>query len=132
MAEIIDKEITASEIIRKDLEKGGFSKEEKQFLSGLKKLAEQKRAIILRYDNTVFVGIHEGPGVLKCHMYTIDSPRTIGNAIKQAVTDIQETGVTKLIGETDNYKLVSLMQTMKLPITVDKNGKNFAWTMELK
>jgi hypothetical protein len=131
-AQIVDQEVSTSDIIRQDLEKGGFTKEEERFLSGLKSLVEQKKAIVLRYNNTVFVGLQQGEGTLEVHMYTIDSPRMIGNAMKQAIKDIPQAGVNKLVGETDNYKLISMMQSMKLPIEVDKKGKNFAWTMELK
>ena len=34
MAEIIDKQMSATEIIRKDLERGGFTKQEDKFFKG--------------------------------------------------------------------------------------------------
>lgn len=131
-AQLVDQEISSSDIIRKDLERGGFTKEEDKFLSGLKMLVSQKKAIMIRYNNTVFVGIHTAPKTLEVHMYTLDSPTMLGSAIKQAVKEIPQAGVEKLVGETDNYKLISMIKSMGLPIEVDKKGKNFAWTMELK
>jgi hypothetical protein len=132
MAELIDQEVSTSDIIRQDLEKGGFTKEEERFLAGLKSLVEQKKAIVLRYNKTVFVGLQKGEGTLEVHMYTIDGPRAIGEAMKRAVADIPQAGVNKLVGETDNYKVIALMKSMKLPVEVNKKGKNFTWTMELK
>ena len=131
-AQIVDQELTTSDIIRQDLERGGFTKEEERFLAGLQALVKQKQAIILRYGKTVFVGLKQGEGTLEVHMYTLDSPRAIGTAIQQGIKDIPQAGVNKLIGETDNFKLISMMQSMKLPVEVDKKGKMFAWTLELK
>lgn len=132
MAQLIDQEITTSDIIRQDLERGGFTKEEEQFLAGLQSLVKQKKAIILRYGKTVFVGLQQGKGTLEVHMYTLDNPRAIATAIQQGIKDIPQAGVNKLVGETDNFKLISMMQNMKLPVEVDKKGKMFAWTLELK
>lgn len=41
-AQIVDQQISASDIIRKDLERGGFTKEENRFLIGLKKAIQDK------------------------------------------------------------------------------------------
>lgn len=132
MAQIIDQEITTSDIIRQDLERGGFTKEEEKFLAGLQSLVKQKQAIILRYGKTVFVGLKQGEGTLEVHMYTLDNPRAVASAIEQGIKDIPQAGVNKLVGETDNFKLISMMQSMKLPVEVDKKGKLFAWTLGLK
>ena len=132
MAQIIDQELTTSDIIRQDLERGGFTKEEEKFLAGLQSLVKQKQAIILRYGKTVFVGLKKDEGTLEVHMYTVDNPRAVSSAIQQGIKDIPQAGVNKLIGETDNFKLISMMQSMKLPVEVDKKGKMFAWTLELK
>lgn len=132
MAQIIDQELTTSDIIRQDLERGGFTKEEEKFLAGLQSLVKQKQAIILRYGKTVFVGLKKDEGTLEVHMYTVDTPRAVSSAIQQGIKDIPQAGVNKLIGETDNFKLISMMQSMKLPVEVDKKGKMFAWTLELK
>lgn len=131
-AQLVDQEVRTSDIIRQDLARGGFTKEEEKFLAGLQSLVADKKAIILRYGNTVFVGLQKGKGVLEVHMYTIDNPRAIATAIQQGIKDIPQAGVNKLVGETDNFKLISMMQGMKLPVEVDKKGKMFAWTLELK
>lgn len=132
MAQFIDQEVSTSDIIRQDLERGGFTKEEERFLAGLQSLVKQKKAIILRYGKTVFVGLQKGKGTLEVHMYTLDNPNAIATAISQGIKDIPQAGVNKLIGETDNFKLIKMMQSMKLPVKVDKKGKNFAWSLEIK
>lgn len=132
MAEFLDQEVSTSDIIRQDLERGGFTKEEERFLAGLQSLVKQKQAIILRYGKTVFVGLKQGEGVLEVHMYTLDNPRAVATAIEQGIQDIPQAGVNKLVGETDNFKLIKMMQSMNLPVEVDKNGKNFTWSLEIK
>lgn len=132
MAEIIDKELTASDIIRQDLARGGFTKEEDKFLAGLKKLIEENKAIVVRHNNTVFVGVRTEPGTLEVHMYTLDTPNMLVGAIKVGIETVRKAGVKRLESETDNYKLIAMMKNMGLPVEVDKKGKNFAWSMEIK
>lgn len=132
MAEIIDKQMSATEIIRKDLERGGFTKQEDKFLKGLALLIKQDRAVVVRHNNTVFVGIRKEPGVLEVHMYTLDTPNMLLGAMKVGIDTARKAGVKKLVSETDNYKLIKMMQSMNLPVDVKKKGKSFAWSLELK
>jgi hypothetical protein len=132
MAEIIDKQMSATEIIRKDLERGGFTKEEDKFLKGLAFLIQQNKAVVVRHNNTVFVGIRKEPGVLEVHMYTLDTPNMLLGAMKVGIDAVKKAGVKKLVSETDNYKLITMMQKMNLPVKVNKKGKMFAWSLEIK
>lgn len=132
MAEFIDPKMSATEIIRKDLERGGFTKQEDKFLKGLALLIKQDRAVVVRHNNTVFVGIRKEPGVLEVHMYTLDTPNMLLGAMKVGIDTARKAGVKKLVSETDNYKLIKMMQDMNLPVEVKKNGKSFAWSLELK
>lgn len=132
MAQIVDQQVSASDIIRQDLARGGFSKDEQKFFAGLQQLVKDNKAMIVRDNNTVFVGIRTEPGTLEVHMYTIDNPNMLAGAIKVGIDAVTKAGVKKLVGETDNFKLISMMQKMGLPLEVDKKGKMFAWSMELK
>jgi hypothetical protein len=132
MAQIIDKQMSATEIIRKDLERGGFTKEEDKFLKGLALLIQQNKAVVVRHNNTVFVGIRKEPGVLEVHMYTLDTPNMLLGAMKVGIDAVKKAGVKKLVSETDNYKLITMMQKMNLPVKVNKKGKMFAWSLEIK
>ena len=126
MAEIIDKQMSATEIIRKDLERGGFTKQEDKFFQGLAILIQQNKAVVVRHNNTVFVGIRKEPGVLEVHMYTLDTPNMLLGAMKVGIDAVKKAGIKKLLIETDNYKLVKMLQQMNLPITEKKKGKMFA------
>jgi len=132
MAQIIDKQMSATEIIRKDLERGGFTKEEDKFLKGLALLIQQNKAVVVRHNNTVFVGIRKEPGVLEVHMYTVDTPNMLLGAMKVGIDAVKKAGIKKLVSETDNYKLITMMQNMGLPVQVNKKGKSFAWSLEIK
>lgn len=132
MAQIIDQQVSTTDIIRQDLERGGFTKEEAKFLKGLKILIEQNRAIVVRHNNTVFVGIRTKPGTLEVHMYTIDTPNMLAGAIKVGIDTVRKAGVNKLESETENFKIIRMLERMGLPVEVDKKGKKFAWSMEIK
>jgi len=101
MAQIIDKQMSATEIIRKDLERGGFTKQEEKFLKGLALLIKQEKAVVVRHNNTVFVGIRKEPGVLEVHMYTLDTPNMLLGAMKVGIDAVKKAGVKKLLIETE-------------------------------
>ncbi len=132
MAQIIDKKMSPTEIIRKDLERGGLTKTEDKLLKGLALLIQQNKAVVVRHNNTVFVGIRKEPGVLEVHMYTVDTPNMLLGAMKVAIDAVKKAGIKKLISETENYKLITMMQKMNLPVEVKKKGKMFAWSLEIK
>lgn len=132
MAQIIDKKMSTTEIIRKDLERGGLTKAEDKLLKGLALLIQENKAVVVRHNNTVFVGIRKEPGVLEVHMYTVDTPNMLLGAMKVAIDAVKKAGIKKLISETENYKLITMMQKMNLPVEVKKKGKMFAWSLEIK
>jgi hypothetical protein len=130
MATIVDKEYTSTEIIKKDLERGGFTKEEDKFLKGLSTLIKQKKAVLVRHNNTVFVGIRKEPGVLEVHMYTLDPLSTLPEAMKVAFDSVKKAGVKKLKSETTNPRLIRMLETLG-PVKTTKKGKNIAWELEI-
>ena len=130
MATMVDKEYTATEIIKKDLERGGFSKEEDKLLRALKLLIEQQKAVVVRHNNTVFVGIRKEPGVLEVHMYTLDSLSQMPEAMKVGLDALKDTGVKRLEAETDNPKIIAMLKTMG-PLKVTKKGKKYAWSLDI-
>ena len=131
MATLVDQEYTATDIIRKDLERGGFTKEEEKFLQGLAILIKQEKAVLVRDKNTVFVGIRKKPGVLEVHMYTLDNLTDMQEAMRVALKSVKQSGVTTLESETDNPKIIRLLKSLGLPLDVNKKGKKYAWTMEI-
>ena len=131
MATLVDQEYTATDIIRKDLERGGFTKEEKKFLQGLAILIKQEKAVLVRDKNIVFVGIRKKPGVLEVHMYTLDNLTDMQEAMRVALESVKQSGVTTLESETENPKIIRLLKSLGLPLDVNKKGKKYAWTMEI-
>lgn len=130
MANIVDQQYTATEIIKKDLARGGFTKEEDKFLKGLAILIKQEKAVLVRHNNTVFVGIRTKPGVLEVHMYTLDPLSTLPEAMMIAFDSAKKAGVKKLESETTNPRLIKMLQTLG-PVKTTKKGNKIAWTLDI-
>jgi len=130
MATLVDQEYTTTEIIKKDLARGGFTKEEDKFLKKLASLIQQKKAVVVRDKNTVFVGIRKEPGVLEVHMYTLDSLPVMAQAMKVAFDSVKKAGVTKLQSETTNPRLIKMLQTLGT-VKTTKKGNKIAWELEI-
>lgn len=130
MANIVDKQYTATEIIKQDLARGGFTKEENKFLQGLAILIKQEKAVLVRHNNTVFVGIRKEPGVLEVHMYTLDPLAMLPEAMKIAFDAVKQAGVKQLQSETTNPRLIKMLQTLG-PVKTTKKGNKIAWIMDI-
>jgi len=126
----LTQEYTPTEIIKKDLARGGFSKEEDKLLKGFVALINEKKAVLVRHNNTVFVGIRKEPGVLEVHMYTLDPLSTLPQAMKVAFDTVKKAGVKKLQSETTNPRLIKMLETLG-PVKTTKKGKNIAWELEI-
>jgi hypothetical protein len=130
MATIVDQQYTPTEIIKKDLARGGFSKEEDKLFKTLAALIQQKKAVVVRDKNTVFVGIRKEPGVLEVHMYTLDSLPIMAQAMKVAFDAVKQSGVTKLQSETTNPRLIKMLQALGT-VKTTKKGNKIAWELEI-
>jgi len=124
------QEYTPTEIIKQDLARSGFTKDEDKFLKGLVVLLNEKKAFIIRHNNTVFVFVRKEPGVLEVHMYTIDPMSTLPQAMKVAFDTIKKSDVKKLKSETTNPRLIKMIETLG-PVKTTKKGKNIAWELEV-
>lgn len=124
--------LTATDIIKEDLNRGGFTQEESNFFTGLATLMKKDKAITVRENDTVFVGIPREPGTLEVHMYTVDSPARQMDAVKKAVELIKKSGVRMIQSETDNYSVIAMLQRIGYPVNSSEteDGK-YAFTMEI-
>jgi hypothetical protein len=130
MATIVDQEYTATDIIKKDLERGGFTKNEQKILKDLTALVQKNKAVIVRHNNTVFVGVRKEPGVLEVHMFTLDPAAMLPEAMKIAFDTVKKAGVTKLKSETINMRFVQMLKQLG-PVKTKKNGSKIEWTLEV-
>jgi hypothetical protein len=130
MATIVDQQYTATEIIKKDLARGGFTKEEDKLLKSFAALIQQKKALLVRHNNTVFVGIKKAEGVLEVHMYTLDPMSTLPEAMKVAFDSVKQAGVKKLQSETTNPRLIKMLESLG-SVKTTKKGNKIAWELEI-
>lgn len=130
MATIVDQEYTATDIIKQDLARGGFSKNEEKILKDLQSLINNNKAVIVRHKNTVFVGKRKDKGVLEVHMFTLDPMSVLPEAMQVAFNAVKEAGVKTLKSETTNARLIKMVQQLG-PVKTKKTKHNIEWTLEV-
>lgn len=130
MANIVDKQYTATDIIKQDLARGGFSKNEQKILNDLQALIQNNKAVIVRHNNTVFVGKRKDKGVLEVHMFTLDPVALLPEAMQVAFDAVKKAGVKTLKSETTNMRLVKMVETLGL-VKTKKKGHNIEWSLEV-
>jgi hypothetical protein len=126
----LTQEYTPTEIIKKDLERGGFSKNEQKILKDLQALIQNNKAVLVRHNNTVFVGVRKEPGVLEVHMFTLDPAAELPQAMKVAFDSVKKAGVKTLKSETTNMRFVQMLKKLG-SVTTKKSGDKIQWTLEV-
>jgi len=126
----LTQEFTATEIIKKDLARGGFSNNEQKILKDLQALIQNNKAVLVRHNNTVFVGVRKESGVLEVHMFTLDPASELPQAMKVAFDAVKKAGVKTLKSETTNMRFVQMLKQLG-SVTTKKNGNKIEWTLEV-
>lgn len=123
--------MSAADIIKQDLARGGFTKHEKQFFTGLKNLINAGRAEILRHENTLVVLLPSGEGVAEMHFYTVDPLPIVRRALPVFHAEIKRMGLKKLVGQTESPALIGIAKGLGFPLQVAKNLKGYVVTLEV-
>lgn len=108
--------ISATDIIRQDLARGGFTHREQQILAGVVQLIELKKARILRFLDTVFVVVERNVGEVSVHFFSVDTPSNLVKAFQLFVDVMRSEGVHKISSEAESPDVVQLIKRMGLRI----------------
>lgn len=117
--------MNASDIIKQDLMRGGFTDDERKFFDGLASLIQSKQATLIRHGNTVALIFRRGDDVAEFHFYTVDKLPEIETAIRVFYSKMRETGIKKLVSTTDNPKLLQIAKKLEIPVTANKVGNEY-------
>ena len=128
--EIPKQAMKATEIIREDLKRGGFTKDEQKFFNILAAAVAKGISSLTQINNTVFVGTRIRSGEFRVHMFTQDNPQILSRAIERYADVLIKAGITKIHSVTENTKIISLLQSLGYVVDSKKEGDKYAFTVE--
>jgi hypothetical protein len=122
-----------SEIIKQDCLNKGL--EADKILVAIHTLMRDKRVLIFQHGESVLVLVDIGPGQFETHLYSLDSPLKVSQAMVKFFADIKRLkGLNTMYGEADNPQIINLLKSLakREKTTIqrpDKSGYN--WMIKL-
>jgi len=130
MEKAMQPKMNASEIIKEDLKRGGFTQDEQRFFKILAGAVAKGVSTLTQINNTVFVGTRIPNGEFRVHMFTQDNPQMLSGAIEKYADVLIRSGIKKIHSITENTKVISLLQSLGYSVEVTKEGDKYAFTVE--
>jgi hypothetical protein len=130
MEKAMQPRMNPTEIIRKDLERDGFTKQEQNFFKVLASSVAKGVSSLVQINNTVFVGTHIGNDNFRVHLFTQDNPQMLSGAIEKYADVLLKSGIQKIYSSTENTKIISLLQSLGYTVESKKEGNKYLFTVE--
>lgn len=103
--------MTASEIMRKDLEVNGLTQEEDLIMRTVTSLVRTGKSAMVQINNTVFVGTPKEEGRMKIHMFTQDPPVVLAKSIQKGIDVLKKANVNTISATTKNPRILELLES---------------------
>lgn len=130
MEKAMQPKMKASDIIKADLARDGFTEQERKFFNILAGSVARGAAALVQINNTVFVGSRIKNGEFRVHFFTQDKPQMLAGAIEKYADILTRSGIKKIHSVTENTKVISLLQSIGYAVDVKKQGNKYMITVE--
>ncbi len=115
--------MTASEIIKKDLEAGGLTQEEDMIMKTVTSLVRTGKSAMVQVNNTVFVGTPKEEGRMKIHMFTQDAPVVLAKSIQKGIDILKQANVNTINATTKNPRIIELLESQGYEVESRQEGE---------
>ena len=123
--------LTPSKIVVDSLAMEGYKGNTDVFLRSLTVRAAKKEAAIVRFSDTIFVGMPVDEATMEVHLFTKDDPKKLQDSIKAGIQTLQNVGTTRIQTTTKNANLLSMLKKLQYPMSVQEDNGTFKLTMEI-
>ena len=123
--------LTPSKIVVDSLAAEGYKGNTNVFLRSLTVRAAKKEAAIVRFSDTIFVGMPVDQSTMEVHLFTKDDPKKLQDSIKAGIQTLQNVGTTRIQTTTKNANLLSMLKKLQYPMSVQEDNGTFKLTMEI-
>jgi hypothetical protein len=123
--------LTPSKIVVDSLAMEGYKGKPEVFLRSLSARAAKKEAAIVRFSDTIFVGMPVDESTMEVHLFTKDDPKKLQDSIKAGIQTLQNVGTTRIQTTTKNPNLLSMLKKLQYPMSVQEDNGMFKLTMEI-
>jgi hypothetical protein len=114
----------ASYIIKQYMRANGVDPTKR--LNAIYRLVKLGDAILLQENQSVLELRKITPGVLYCHLYSLDKPMTLVKSLTKFIQKIKQSDIKVLYGMADNPQIIALIKSLGLPV-VASDRPEFNW-----
>lgn len=95
-------------------------------LNAIYRLVKLGDAILLQENQSVLELRKIKPGVVYCHLYSLDKPMTLVKSITKFIQKVRQSDIKVIYGKADNNQIIPLLKSLGVPIT-DSDLPEFNW-----
>ena len=86
-------------------------------LNTIYRLVKLGDAILLQENQSVLELRKIRPGVVYCHLYSLDKPMTLVKSLTRLIQKVRQSDVKVMYGKADNSQIIGLLKSLGVPVT---------------
>jgi len=118
----------ASYIIEQYMRAKGYDPTKR--LNTIYRLVKLGDSILLQENESVLELRKIEPGVVYCHLYSLDKPMTLVKSLTKFIQKVRQSDIKVIYGKADNPQIVGLLKSLGFPVT-DSDRPEFNWKATL-
>lgn len=116
--------MTPSEIIKQNVNATG--KNPDVVLQWAATLVKKKQALLLQHGDSVLLLNRIAPGEAELHLFTLDKPMALMEALKDFVSRVRASDLKAVYGKADNPQIVQALKTVGVQVK-DSDKPKYNW-----
>lgn len=122
--------MTPSEIIKQEAQRVGYDAD--ILMRKIHRLVESKVGLLLQKNDSLLLLITIGKGLAELHIFTVDTPDKVAEAIKYFIEKIRNSDLKRVYGPGGNSQDKELKKTLRLLKSLgvdvqDSDLKQYSW-----
>jgi len=122
---------TPTQIIREDMARRGFTPEKQEAVDNLTVNVAGRKAVAIRENNTVFIGMAEEPGVLNIHTFSVDDPEMYTDAVRKLIPNLKTANIKAIKSDEEDSTLFDELKNLGYN-PVPQGEDTTAFTMDIQ
>jgi hypothetical protein len=95
-------------------------------LNAIYRLVKLGDAILLQENESVLELRKISPGLVYCHLYSLDKPMTLIKSLTKFIKKVRQSDIKAIYGKADNAQIITLLKSLGVPVT-DSDLPEFNW-----
>lgn len=124
--------IPASQLIAEDIQREGYTPEERTEIDMLLSKVAGSKAVALREKNTILLGVADEPGYLTLKMFSTDTPEDTRAAVASLIQTIQKARIKGIRGTTKNEDILAEFEALGYTPEITEEGGVYTYSVDMQ